>query len=368
MKKTALYDEHLKLGARIVEFSDWLMPVFYKNIIDEHLNVRNKVGLFDICHMGEFEVKGRDAGRFIQKIITNDIDRLKDGTAQYACMCYDNGGTVDDLFVYRINESHYMLVVNAANISKDFEWIKSSLEKENNAANNKLDVELINLSENTAKIDIQGPAAESILQEITAADLAAIKRFHFMYVDLDLSHHGYSVFRALISRTGYTAEDGFEIYFNPGHAVQLWRALLKSGAAKGLKAVGLGARDTLRIEACYSLYGHELNEDISPVEAGIGWVVRKNKPDFIGKDVSLSGGLAITVQTQESFDLGELERVVEGELGATAIDVQEESGQQSVIGGLQMGGEKIIYAFKVDTTTLRNVSIAGIVIGILMCL
>lgn len=268
LNRTPLYGEHVKLGAKIVEFGGWEMPVYYSNVIEEHLIVREKAGLFDICHMGEFFIEGKDAFKLVQKLITNDLNKLEDGKAFYSAICLENGGVIDDLFVYRFNENKFMIVVNAGNVEKDFEWILKHRDS--------FDVDVIDKSNDMAKLDLQGPKAEEILQKLTDADLTNLKRFCFVEDNVN----GVST---IISRTGYTGEQGFELYFDSAKSVDMWRKLLDVGGEFGLKPIGLGARDTLRIEAGYSLYGHELNEEINPLEAGIGFVVKLDKDDFIGK-------------------------------------------------------------------------------------
>ena len=263
-----MYDEHVKLGAKIVEFSGWSMPVFYTNVISEHINVRGKAGLFDICHMGEIIVEGKDAFKIIQKIITNDLNKLTGGKAFYSSMCLDNGGVIDDLFVYRFNQNKFMIVVNASNVEKDFKWIVGHKDS--------FDVDVIDKTDGTAKLDLQGPKAEEILQKLTDTDLMNLKRFCFVESEVNC-------FSTIISRTGYTGEDGFELYFDSSKSVDMWCKLLEVGEEFGLKPIGLGARDTLRIEAGYSLYGHELSEEMNPFEAGTGFVVKLDKEDFIGK-------------------------------------------------------------------------------------
>ncbi|MBW2976192.1 glycine cleavage system aminomethyltransferase GcvT [Candidatus Woesearchaeota archaeon] len=269
LKKTPLADVHKRLGAKMVDFGGWYMPVQYTSIIDEHLTTRAKAGLFDICHMGEFIVKGPDSRKFLQRIITNNADKLYTGKAVYSLMCYENGTTVDDLFVYQLKENEFMLVVNASTIGKDFEWMEKHLGNFNAG--------IENISEQTGKLDLQGPLSERILKKAANADFP--QRFHFIEADI-------GGIKSLISRTGYTAEDGFELYFPIEEAVRIWNLLLETGREEGLKPIGLGARDTLRLEACYPLYGHEINENITPVEADLGWAVKTEKEeDFIGKTV-----------------------------------------------------------------------------------
>jgi len=272
--KTPLYEKHKELGAKIVDFAGWDMPVYYSSVIDEHVTTRTKAGLFDISHMGEIFVRGKNAASFLQKILTNDIENLSDGKAFYSCMCTESGGVVDDLFVYRFSSSKYMLVVNASNIQKDFEWLLKKKEFFE-------DVFLENKSEEYAKLDLQGPKSEDILKIIVPGRITELKRFHFIELEVE------SV-STIISRTGYTGEDGFELYLPSGSASKVWDKILEVGSKFGIKPIGLGARDTLRIEACYSLYGHELTEEVNPFEGGVGFVVKMGKDDFFGMGV-LSG-------------------------------------------------------------------------------
>jgi len=264
-----LYEEHVKLGAKIIDFGGWEMPVYYSNVIEEHLNVRSNAGLFDICHMGELFVEGKDAFEFIQKLITNDLSKLEDGKAVYSCMCLENGGIVDDLLVYRFNENKFMIVMNAVNIEKDFKWFLKHKDFFD-------DANVIDKTKEIAKLDLQGPKAEDILQRLSKFDLGGLKRFHFV-------EDSVNNVPTIISRTGYTGEDGFELYFDSDKAVEVWDKLLKVGKEFGVKPIGLGARDTLRIESGYSLYANELSREINPFEAGIGFVVKLDKGDFVGK-------------------------------------------------------------------------------------
>lgn len=292
MKKTALYEEHVRLGAKIIEFEGWLMPVFYSNVIEEHITTRTKAGLFDICHMGEILIEGPDAFRLVQRLVTADIDKLENNDIIYAVMCYENGTMVDDLLVYCFDDDRYMLVVNAARIENDLNWIRKwSLG---------FNVMVTDKTDELAKLDLQGPNSEDILQRITKADLKDLKRFKFVEDEID-------GVKAIISRTGYTAQDGFELYFDVEKARQQWNRLLEVGKEFGLKPVGLGARDSLRIEACYSLYGHELTEETNPFEAGIGFLVKLAKDDFIGKQAleKIKGqGLKRKIVTFEMLERG----------------------------------------------------------------
>ncbi len=270
LRKTPLNDSHVRLGAKMVEFSGWSMPVYYSSVIDEHLGVRKKCGLFDVSHMGEFFVEGSGAFRLIQKVITNDLGSLSDGKAFYSSMCNERGGVVDDLFVYRFDANKFMLVVNAANVEKDFNWILNHKDFFEDAT-------IIDKTDEMAKLDLQGPRSEEVLQGLTDLRLGDLRRFCFFEGRVN----GIPM---IVSRTGYTGEDGFELYFDSSKAVEMWYKLLSVGEEFGIRPVGLGARDTLRIEAGYSLYGHELSEQINPFEAGIGFAVKLDKDDFIGKE------------------------------------------------------------------------------------
>jgi len=247
------------------------LPVQFSGIKEEHEAVRTKAGIFDVSHMGEIEVKGPDSLQYLQKMMTNDVSKVKEGAAQYTAMCYESGGTVDDLLIYKMGADHYLLVVNASNTDKDYEWLNDHLEG---------DVTLKNLSDQTAQIAIQGPLAEQVLQKLARKDdLSEIGFFKFKDgVDLNGA-------KALVSRTGYTGEDGFEIYCQPDDVAMLWKEILAAGKEEGVLPCGLGARDTLRFEANLALYGQELSPEISPLEAGVGFAVKVNKEaDFIGKE------------------------------------------------------------------------------------
>ncbi|WP_143415175.1 glycine cleavage system aminomethyltransferase GcvT [Geobacillus sp. E263] len=271
LKRTPLFAVYERYGAKTIDFGGWELPVQFSSIKEEHEAVRTRAGLFDVSHMGEFVVKGDDSLAFLQKMMTNDVSKLTDGRVQYSLMCYEDGGTVDDLLIYKKADGHYLLVVNAANIEKDFEWLHGHLFG---------DVELVNISQEIAQLALQGPLAEQVLQKLTNTDLSAIKFFSFQD---DININGVKV---LVSRTGYTGEDGFEIYCRREDAVALWESILEAGKEEGVLPCGLGARDTLRFEATLPLYGQELSKDITPIEAGLGFAVKTNKDaDFIGKDV-----------------------------------------------------------------------------------
>ncbi len=275
LKRTPLYDEHRALGARLVEFSGWEMPVQYSGILEEHRAVRERAGIFDVSHMGEFRVEGPGALDFLQGLVPNNVARLGDGQALYTQICNEQGGTLDDLLIYRLGDERYMTVVNAGTMESDWDWFTRQ-------AASHADVTLTNISDQTGLIALQGPRALDILQPLTETDLSAIAYYHFAQGTVA----GVS---CLISRTGYTGEDGFELYCASGDVVALWRKLLEAGAPYGLIPAGLGARDTLRLEAGFCLYGHELNEQTSPLEAGLGWSVKLEKGhDFIGREALLA--------------------------------------------------------------------------------
>lgn len=270
LKKTPLNDVHRASGGKMVDFGGWDMPVQYTaGVIAEHLATREKAGLFDVSHMGEIWVEGEDAIKFVNRITTNDVTKLVDGQAHYSALTNETGGVVDDLLVYRFDEDKLLLVVNAGTTDKDWEWITSRLNGEN--------VTLTNASADYCQIAIQGPRALEIAQKFTDVNLSEIKYYHFTAGTFD----GVD---AIISRTGYTGEDGFEIYANKDHAVKLWNDFIEAGAEFGILPCGLAARNTLRLESAMSLYGHELSDEISPLEAGLGWICKINKGDFIGRE------------------------------------------------------------------------------------
>lgn len=253
LKKTPIYNRHVALGAKMVDFHGWLMPLQYEGIIHEHLATRNNAGIFDVSHMGEIEVKGRD---FVQYLITNNLDKISPGMALYTHMCNEDGGIVDDLIVYMPSREDYMFVVNASNVEKDFNWIK------------KYSSDARDISGNTALVSLQGPTACGIMEKFLRATLSGLKRFHFQrFGDI------------IVSRTGYTGEDGFELFIDWDKGLWLWDELMKHNP----EPVGLGARDTLRLEKGFPLYGNDIDETTTPLEAGLMWVVDLEK-DFIGRD------------------------------------------------------------------------------------
>lgn len=272
MKKTPLNQLHRQLGARMVEFGGWDMPVQYSGVIAEHLAVRQAAGLFDVSHMGEFEVAGPEAFDFLQYATTNDLSKLVDGQVQYTALCYPDGGVVDDLTLYRFAQDRYMLCVNAANIDKDFDWLKRVSRETGFSA-----MTLNNRSDDYALLALQGPKAEQILAPLTDVDLAALKFYRFC-------EGAVSGMPMIISRTGYTGEAGFELYCRATDGPELWQVLMATGQPLGLLPVGLGARDTLRLEKGLALYGHEINADILPLEARLGWITKLDKGAFVGRD------------------------------------------------------------------------------------
>jgi aminomethyltransferase len=272
-KKTPLYEEHIALGAKMLDFAGWALPVRYSEIIEEHHAVRLAVGIFDVSHMGEILVEGSEAEAALNYLTSNDVSKLYDGKAHYSCILNESGGVVDDIIIYRLAQDRFLIVVNAANTEKDFSWM---LE------HNKFpQVKISNVSSQYAQIALQGPKAVSLASRLFRRDLSQIQRFHFENVTLDSEE-------LLIARTGYTGEDGFEFYCRPEIAASLWRKILELGKEDGIRPCGLGARDSLRLEAAYPLYGHELQDNWSALESGLGWIIKLNKPDFIGKDALVS--------------------------------------------------------------------------------
>lgn len=267
IRHTPLYASHQALGARFVEFGGWEMPVQYTSIIEEHQAVRRAAGLFDVSHMGEIELRGRDALAACQMLTVNDVSRLRDGQAQYSLLCLPSGGVLDDIMVHRLSDERILLCVNAANTAKDLAWITA----------HRGGAEVVDCSAASALLALQGPRAGDILARLTRTDLSAIAPFGLAEGDV-------AGCPAILSHTGYTGEDGWELYCAAADAVTLWEAVLEAGTSFGVKPAGLGARDTLRLERALPLYGHELTEETTPLEAGLTWVVRFNKGGFIGRD------------------------------------------------------------------------------------
>lgn len=276
MKTTAFHEKHIALGAKMVEFAGYHMPIQYTGIKQEHATVREKVGVFDVSHMGEFIVRGKEALNLVQKVTSNDASKLTVGKVQYSCFPNANGGIVDDLLVYRLpenmcseGEQAFMLVVNGANIEKDWNWVNEQ---------NEFDTRLINISDQTALMAVQGPKAVEALQPLTDIDLSAIKYYTFekgTFAGID---------NVLISATGYTGSGGFEVYVNNEDAPKVWDAIFEAGQPQGIEPIGLGARDTLRLEMGFCLYGNDIDDTTSPLEAGLGWITKLQKGDFVASD------------------------------------------------------------------------------------
>ena len=267
-RRTALNSVHKRIGGRMVAFGGWEMPVEYSGIVAEHMAVRTRAGLFDVSHMGEIEVRGPEALRLVQHVTSNDAARLSTGQAQYSGLMYPQGTLVDDLLVHKMADGHYLLVVNASNQDRDFAWLREQ---------NRFDCEVRNAGDAYTQLAVQGPRAPAILQKLTETDLGAIRYYWFTGGRVD-------GVECLIARTGYTGEDGFEIYFAPGESERLWNRLLEAGREDGLIPCGLGARNTLRLEAGMALYGHEIDETHTPLEANLGWICKLEKGDFLGRE------------------------------------------------------------------------------------
>jgi aminomethyltransferase len=293
LKRTPLYDEHVAAGGKMVPFAGFAMPVQYPTgITAEHKAVREAAGIFDVSHMGEFIVRGPQALDLIQRVSINDASTLEVGQAQYSAMCYESGGVVDDLLVYRLPD-RYMLVVNASNLDKDLAWILSHAGA--------FDVEVEDASEHTALLAVQGPRAREALQPLSSIDLDEVRYYRFVEGQIAGAP-------AIVSGTGYTGEDGFELYVDASDAVAVWRAVLAAGEAVGMIPAGLGARDSLRLEMGYALYGHELDDAHTPLEAGLGWITKLGKGDFVGRDAlvaqkeaGLERKLVAMVATERGF-------------------------------------------------------------------
>jgi aminomethyltransferase len=268
LKRTPLHAAHVRAGARMIGFGGWDMPVQYTGIVEEHRTVRGAVGCFDVSHMGEFELRGPDAERALQRLTTNDVAALEVGQVQYSLLCYEDGGIVDDLTLYRLAPDHYMMTVNAANIDKDWGWVTGHLDGR---------VDARNVSAETGLIAVQGPRAEGLVGRLADRDVTAIGYYRFV-------HGRVAGVPGIVSRTGYTGEDGFELYLPASSTEAVWEALLGEGKRDGVAPIGLGARDTLRLEMKYALYGNDIDQTTNPLEAGLGWVVKPAKGEFIGRE------------------------------------------------------------------------------------
>ncbi|MFN3872862.1 MAG: glycine cleavage system aminomethyltransferase GcvT [Ignavibacterium sp.] len=279
MKRTKFYNIHKKLNAKIIEFAGFEMPIQYTSIIQEHKSVRNAVGVFDVSHMGEIFIKGQQALDFVQYITINDASKLFQGRVQYSAMCYEDGGIVDDLLVYKISDDEFLLVVNASNIQKDFDWMNK---------NNKFGVDIINRSDDYSLLAVQGPDSLRTLQKIADRNID-LEYYHFTKMKI-------AGVEMIVSRTGYTGELGYELYFEGDEttAEKIWDAVFEAGKEFNIQPVGLGARDTLRLEMGYCLYGNDIDQTTNPLEAGLGWITKLNKSDFVGKEALLKAKENIT--------------------------------------------------------------------------
>lgn len=271
-RRLPLHEQHVAAGARFAPFAGWSMPVWYTSIKDEHLCVRTRAGLFDVSHMGEVFVRGPDAIEAVNRLVTNDVAVLADGQALYTVMCREDGGIVDDLIVYRLDAETVLICVNAGNRTKDFDWIRRNLRGRAVATDD---------SDSWVQLALQGPLARRILADVAGEPLLSIAMFHAAW-------HVVAGARCLVARTGYTGEDGFELYIPVAHAKAVFDAVVAGGSAHGLQLVGLGARDSLRLEARLPLYGHEIDDTTNPIEAGLGWVVKLDKAEFVGRDALLA--------------------------------------------------------------------------------
>lgn len=278
MQTTPLYPIYQKYQANIVDFHGWALPIQFSSIIQEHLTVRKQVGLFDVSHMGEILIEGPESTKFLDFVLTNRISTLQPGSIRYSPLCFEHGGTIDDLLIYCFSENKYLLIVNASNIATDFNWLKQYSQEYH--------ISVQNLSAATAQLAVQGPLAETLLTDLIGHSLTQLKYYQFI-PQIKLGN-----LDVLLSRTGYTGEDGFEIYLQPEHAIELWELLITAGATVGIKPIGLGARDTLRFEASLPLYGNELSENISPLEAGLERFIKFDKVNFIGKTSLLKQRMA----------------------------------------------------------------------------
>jgi aminomethyltransferase len=319
LKCTPLRDFHVAHGGRMVDFAGWFMPVQYRSILEEHKAVRRTAGLFDVSHMGEVDVRGPDAGRFLNFLVTNDVGRLFPGRVLYSPMCYPTGGVVDDLLVYLRGPDDYFLCINAGNIDKDLAWIREQAGPFN--------VVVTDRSPDYAQLAVQGPKAPAIVQSLTPVRLDLVKYYHF-------TEGNVAGVPCIISRTGYTGEDGFELYFPTAEATRLADAVMAAGIPHGLELAGLGARDSLRLEAGYPLYGHEITAEISPLTAGLGWTVKLDKgADFIGRAALAAEKAAGSAKKIVFFKTGD-RRIVRGGspvLGATGEVGRVVSGTLSPI-------------------------------------
>ncbi len=316
MQRTPLYEEHLKLGGRMVEFAGWEMPVQYSGVVAEHVAVRQEVGIFDVSHMGEIWVTGPDARSALEYLTCNKISSLYDGKAQYSALLNEKGGVVDDIIVYRFSAERFLLCVNASNADADFAWLLK---------HNKTSAVITNVSAEFGQIAIQGPKAAKLLELfVDPSEVAKLKYFHFHEAEILGAH-------VIVARTGYTGEDGFELFLPTAKTAEMWRAILDKGASLGVKPCGLGARDSLRLEAAYPLHGHELGEEISALESGLGWIVKLDRGEFLGQEALAKQKEAGAPRALVGFVLDEAGIARQGDL------VAEAGKPETVIGAVTSG-------------------------------
>jgi len=343
LRKTPLFESHKSLGAKFTEFGGWEMPVRYTSLKDEHECVRTKVGLFDVSHMGEIFVSGKGALSFLQLVTTNDLSKISHGQAQYALLCNEKGGVVDDIISYFIRDDFYMLCVNAANCEKDFVWLNKQLEN-----SGLKDVNLDNASADYGQIAIQGPSAEKLLEKVMSLSLSDLSAFSFLTIDTDNSQRP-----TLIARTGYTGEDGFEVFSSNQETKSLWQSLLEQGEEFGVQAIGLGARDTLRLEVAYPLHGHELTDDLIALSSNVSWTIKLKKGEFIGREALATAKQSGVKHKLKGFSVDGRGIVREG------AKIFDDSGKE--IGWVSSGtmtptvGKAVALAF-VDVNSLKNTS------------
>lgn len=342
-RKTPLFEEHEKLGARIVDFAGWLMPVQYTGVIDEHKAVREAAGIFDVSHMGQIEINGSGASAFVQSLTTNDISKMTDGRAQYSIFCNERGTVIDDIIVYRFSNTRYIIVVNASNAAKDYAWCKK---------HERPDALVSDKSDDYALLALQGPKAATLLSKLTDMDLAKIGTYYFAIGSVAGKKD------VIIARTGYTGEDGFELFTKPSDAGFIWQTILEHGRPLGVKPAGLGARDTLRMEMKYSLYGHEITEETNPIESGLSWVVKLDTPDdFVGKKALIevkAKGVTRKLVGFKMIDKGIPRQgypiVIDGKVSGivTSGTMSPSLGEPIGIGFVPVGKEKIGGAISID--------------------
>lgn len=333
-KRTPFYTIHEQLGAKIIDFGGFDMPVQYAGIRKEHMAVREKAGLFDVSHMGEFIVTGPEASDFIQYISVNDVTKLFPGRAQYSAMCYENGGIIDDLIIYMLDDQKYMLVVNAANKEKDLQWIQSK---------NTFDATVEDKSDQTCLLAVQGPSSPEVVRQLTSVDIDNIKFYHFDTGDVAGAKG------VVISATGYTGEKGFELYFDAeeNDPVKIWNELMRVGEQFGMEPAGLGARDTLRLEAGLALYGNDITEETTPIEARLGWITKLEKGEFIGRDAIRKVKEVGPARKLIGFKMHEPKKIPR-----KGYKIADDTGQE--IGEVTSGGLSIVLEYGIGMAYVKS--------------